>query len=83
MYYTIEKLTNRQGLSYLYKTACVYDKKTKKVLKKRQPLGRSDELQELYSDTIAHFKQLYKEEFEVFKHTQLEKNLFHSIPLIT
>lgn len=53
MYYTIEKSTNRQGLSYLYKTACIYNKK-------RQPLGRLDELQKLYPDPIAP-------EFDSFK----------------
>ena len=62
MYINVEKLTNKHGKTYLYKTITYYEKGIKNAKKKREPLGRLNLLEKIYNDPVEHFRKLFKEE---------------------
>ena len=73
MYINVEKLTNKHGRTYLYKTIAYYEKGTKNAKKKREPLGRLDLLEKIYDDPVEHFRKLFKEEAKLLTAQEKEK----------
>ena len=73
MYINVEKLTNKHGRTYLYKTIAYYEKGIKNAKKKREPLGRLDLLEKIYDDPVEHFRKLFKEEAKLLTAQEKEK----------